>query len=644
MRPVSTLPTTPEQSFQTARAAAQQAAAFAKTKANRLGLVRLFSFFGLVALVILLSIEIHPFAGVATIVVGLIAFNKLVGFQQELDAETLRKERVVELNDGELLSLDYDFSGFDGGADFKQGAHPYSGDLDVFGTNSIFQQHNRTGSLVGRSALASYMRFPLQDVAQIEARQEAVKELAANLDWRQRFLADGTDKLASAAALDKLRAWAKTPMLLVEGYWPIVIIGLSIFNLLWLVSFAYFPFYFCLLGYAPTFYLIYRAKLRVDEIHEQTEEAVELLARYRFMIASVEQQQWQSPLLSELSLKLTSASGEKASVALKDLAYASRQLAVRSNPFVLLLNLFSFWEIRYARQLEAWKQKHLGSGGQQVFPAAAWFDLPTITAELSEGEKPGNVILDSSLEGWLLSLGAFDALTSLAAAHFRWPSWTFPSFSKGSQIGGSEVLGVAMNHPLLKPAKCVSNDFRTPARAHIKLLTGSNMAGKSTFLRTVGLNIAMAHWGGVVPAQSLSLPLLLVYTSMRTQDDLHEGASAFYAELQRLRTVVQATKRGDNIFFLLDEILKGTNSQDRHEGGRALIKQLIRNGGSGIVATHDLELGAMASESKAVDNIRLEVETDEVGHLFFDYTVKPGLAESRNATILMEQMGLGVDD
>ena len=167
------------------------------------------------------------------------------------------------------------------------------------------------------------------------------------------------------------------------------------------------------------------------------------------------------------------------------------------------------------------------------------------------------------------------------------------------------------------------------------------MAGKSTFLRTVGLHVAMAQMGSPVPAASLTSPLLLVYTSMRTQDNLHEGASAFYAELQRLRFVVEATERGEPVFFLLDEILKGTNSQDRHEGGRALIRQLIRNGGAGIIATHDLELGALAEESDDIQNIRLEVETDAEGQLYFDYTVKPGLAQSRNASVLMRQMGLG---
>jgi len=320
----------------------------------------------------------------------------------------------------------------------------------------------------------------------------------------------------------------------------------------------------------------------------------------------------------------------KISEAFGKLAYLSRQLAVRANPFVALLNLFSFWEIRYARQLENWKGQFLSEAVETPFPKALAFELPT---EESPEQNKASTVLDQ----WLLTLGAFDALVSFAGVHFRYPWWTFPTFSA---TGG--LIGEAMNHPLIPPQKSVANDFRSPAKAHIKLLTGSNMAGKSTFLRTVGLQIAMAHWGGVVPSTKLQLPILRVYTSMRTQDNLHEGASAFYAELQRLRVVVEASKRGDNIYFLLDEILKGTNSQDRHAGGKALIEQLIREGAAGIVATHDLELGAMATTSDQVDNIRLEVETDAEGKLFFDYTVKSGLAQSRNASILMKQMGLGV--
>ena len=620
----------PRGTFLAARAAAEAAANAAARRATRLSVVRLVSFFAGVALVVLVALELHVGVALLAAAAGIAAFNQLIGRQQAADRERDRQRRIAALNDGELASLDYDFAAFDGGGEYRDPGHPYTGDLDVFGEHSVFRLLNRTASLVGRTALAHYARHPLTDPPDVAARQRAAAELAADLPWRQGFLAAGAEAPAKPRALDRLRAWAAAPPQLTEAWWPAVFWGLGLANVAWLASFAYLPFYVALLGYAPTAYLLYRARPAVDAVHARTEEAVDLLARYRAMIAAVEARTWSSDLLAVLADALR-AGDTPASPALDRLADDARQLAVRVNPFVLLLNVFTFWEIRYARRLERWKATHLPPGATAVeLPAAAHFPLPSAA---SPPPPTGG-----TLDAWLAALGAFDALTSLAGAHYRYPAWCWPAVAAGVSIEGR-----SLHHPLLPPDRSVANDFAAPARAHIHLLTGSNMAGKSTFLRTVGLHLAMAQWGAPVPAASLRLPPLSVYTSMRTQDDLHEGASAFYAELQRLRFVVEATRRGEGVFFLLDEILKGTNSQDRHAGGRALLTQLIRHGGAGIVATHDLELGAMARESDAVDNLRLEVEADAAGELYFDYTVKPGLAESRNASILMERMGLGVD-
>lgn len=620
----------PFAAFTQAKAQATQAAKKAGRKASRLSIVRLVSFFLLIALAVLAFLEVNGFVAAAVVVLGLLGFNQLVGRQQKLDAEKLLFERVIQLNERELAALDYDFSNNDGGAQYADFSHPYSGDLDIFGDKSVFQLTNQTSSLVGQHALASFMQSPLQEIEELRLRQVAIAELGPLLDWRQRFLAHGAESAAKPVALDSLRAWAATPASFTQGWWPIAIYGLSIFNIGWLVSFFYLPFFLAILAYVPTIAILFKFKKEVDAIHTQTEAAVELLQRYQGMLGDIEQATWTSPLLQALQAQLTSKAGATTSEALGKLAYLSRQLAVRANPFVALLNLFSFWEIRYARQLENWKRTYLSESIPNAFPVSVAFELPTVQHTEEQTEA-------TLLDQWLLTLSAFDALVSFAGVHFRYPAWTFPTFESNGSL-----RGVGMNHPLIPPAKSVANDFTSPSKAHIKLLTGSNMAGKSTFLRTVGLQIAMAHWGGVVPSKSLRLPILRVYTSMRTQDNLHEGASAFYAELQRLRVVVEASKRGDNIYFLLDEILKGTNSQDRHAGGKALIEQLIREGAAGIVATHDLELGAMATASEHVDNIRLEVETDAQGKLFFDYTVKSGLAQSRNASILMKQMGLGI--
>ena len=168
------------------------------------------------------------------------------------------------------------------------------------------------------------------------------------------------------------------------------------------------------------------------------------------------------------------------------------------------------------------------------------------------------------------------------------------------------------------------------------------MAGKSTFLRTVGINIILAMSGSAVCAKELSLPLLQVYTSMRTQDALHESTSSFYAELKRLKVIIEAVEQENNIYFLLDEILKGTNSKDRHTGSRALIEQMIKSKGAGIIATHDLELGNMeANAAEAIENLCMEVAVEN-GKLRFDYTLEKGVSKSFNATILMKEMGINI--
>jgi DNA mismatch repair ATPase MutS len=215
----------------------------------------------------------------------------------------------------------------------------------------------------------------------------------------------------------------------------------------------------------------------------------------------------------------------------------------------------------------------------------------------------------------------------------------------------AELAVKNMGHPLLNRDVRVGNDLSLPTRGHIKLITGSNMAGKSTFLRTIGLNLVMAQAGAPVCAESMTFPTLQVYTSMRTQDALHESTSSFFAELKRLKVIIEAVDAANQVghdqlpvFFLLDEILKGTNSVDRHTGSAALIRQLIRQRGGGLIATHDLELGRLEAEANgAIENLRIEVEIRD-GQLDFDYKLKKGVSESFNATLLMKRMGIRIED
>jgi DNA mismatch repair ATPase MutS len=212
-------------------------------------------------------------------------------------------------------------------------------------------------------------------------------------------------------------------------------------------------------------------------------------------------------------------------------------------------------------------------------------------------------------------------------------------------LGKADLVSAQqLGHPLIHRDQRIANEVVLPTQGHIKLLTGSNMAGKSTFLRTVGLNIVLAMTGAPVCAREMQVPLLKVYTSMRTQDALHESTSSFYAELKRLKVIIEAVEADDKVFFLLDEILKGTNSRDRHTGSKALIKQLIQQGGAGIIATHDLELGSLEAQyNGTIENWCMEVAIDK-DQLYFDYLLKKGVSKSFNATVLMRNMGIKIED
>ena len=266
------------------------------------------------------------------------------------------------------------------------------------------------------------------------------------------------------------------------------------------------------------------------------------------------------------------------------------------------------WDFQQACLLDRWKSKHKN-------------DLPK----------------------WFEALAEMEALISLGNLSFNNQDWTFPEITEQKQLK-AERLG----HPLLQKEKCVTNSAKMPTKGHIHLITGSNMAGKSTWLRTIGINIVLALSGSPICGKSFSIPPLQVYTSMRTQDALHESTSGFFAELKRLKFIIDAVEDptktdGRPVFFILDEILKGTNSRDRHTGAKALIQQLIKSAGAGLIATHDLELAALEKEADGqIENWAMEVEVEN-GKLHFDYTLKKGVSQSFNATLLMQQMGIKID-
>lgn len=572
------------------------------------------TFFILALAAIILIWSYNYLLGIGSTGLLFLFFYRFVNWHQAIKREAQHKERLARINLQETDVLDHKFDVFASGQEFLDPQHPYALDLDVFGPHSIFQYCNRTTSLLGRKKLADIFleKASLETISQ---RHEAIQELKEQLDWRQDFQAHGLETKDDPSHLRALELWLEDEPFVSQTKWikaslwaaPLwVTIGI----LMWIFVFSWHWFVVWMI---PVAYTLKKTLDKVNDTHRRTTHAEEMLSHYSKLIKHIEGGNFEAGLLQRLHSCFVTESST-ASKRIGRLSYVIGQLNVRYNAFAIILNITALWDLQWVYQLEKWKKE----------------------------EK-------EHLLEWFESMAYFEALCSLANLHYNNPTWVYPEIGEFDQLE-TEALG----HPLIHESERVCNDVAIPLNGHIKLVTGSNMAGKSTFLRTAGLNIVLALAGAPVCAKRMTLPQMQVYTSMRTQDALHESTSSFYAELKRLKFIIEAVEKqaglsdGDekrqHVFFLLDEILKGTNSVDRHTGSKALIRQLIESKGSGIIATHDLELGRLENDYDGrIENLCIEVEIKD-GELYFDYKLKKGVSESFNATLLMQNMGIRIGE
>lgn len=569
-----------------------------QSRYDRLAMVRLVVFIAwLAGLIILIGTNFWWTLAFLVITLPLLVW----GVRQHLKLKRLAGEAGVlaGLAENELAALDHDFSHFKGGMQYLDPQHPYALDLDIFGPKSIFQLINRTVTAPGSLRLANALlgNHPEEEAARTRVQG---KVLAAMPDWCLRFRTIGHDLNDDIRHFDRLNAWLDRPAVIAGGLHYAIILAAPLLTVAALaVMFLVSPWQLGVIGLLPAIWLMRKYRETIAREHAHTAEMGKVLAGYAALLEQIETLPADNPLAG--------SSHQGAVAALRRLSYLIGQLDVRYNPFSILLEVGGLWSLRWLRQLDQWRDDHRQ-------------DLPL----------------------WLASLAETDALVSWATLRFNHPAWTDPEFTDEPIVEAS-----GLGHPLLPPAGRVTNDFSLGTDGHIHLITGSNMAGKSTWLRTVGVNLVLANAGSSVCALHLrSRPNLQVWTSMRTQDDLSESTSSFFAELKRLKAIIGAVSDPElQVFFLLDEILKGTNSRDRHTGSRALIRQLIRERGAGIIATHDLELAALESEpGSRVENYAMEVQVDGSGELVFDYKLHAGVCQSFNATALMARMGIDIPE
>ena len=576
--------------FRELREEQQTRVAVLRRRYGRLAVVRLFVFFGWVALLIFLVSTVWWW-GVVAFLLSVPLFAYGIGRHRAIAREAELASAKVEVAERELAALRHDFAAFDGEAPHPFTDHPYALDLDLFGDDSLLQFLNRTVTHPGKARLVRQLTGPVKEEERARTQVRS-KEWAAEPDWCVTFRALGEGLADRPEYFSRLIEWLKRPPVVSNGperhlvtLSPLFTLG----GLAWMLTMS--PWQLGVLAFLPALYLIRKYREPAATEHAYTAQTARLLKGYAELMGHLEHH------------PRGNAGTRGATGALRKLAYRAGQLDLRYNPFVVLLEIGGLWSLRWLRSLDRWRAEHT-----------------------------------EDLLRWLEQLAEADALVSWATLRFERPHWAEMEVIEKPLIS-SEDLG----HPLIDPAVRVGNDLHLATDGHIQLVTGSNMAGKSTWLRTVGVNLVLGMAGGPVCARHLRTRPLQVWTSLRTHDDLSEQTSSFYAELKRLRAIIGAVADpGRPVFFLLDEILKGTNSRDRHTGSRALIRQLIRERGSGIIATHDLELAELAAEpGSRVENFAMEVRV-EGEELVFDYRLRPGVCQSFNATALMARMGIEI--
>lgn len=548
-----------------------------------------------------LLFDLNVIASVITVAIFTAAFLLIVKQYDKLDRESALFEELIRVNKEEIEALKMNLTHFDAGDEFTQEDHNYSYDLDIFGMGSIFQFINRTCTLSGKKILAGWFANPVTDRDDITGRQQAVEEMRHKLDFRQHFMAMGNffaespdDQKIIVEWLTSPNAFASRNLFKIGAYViPVISITLIALSVVSLVHYKYVIFF---LSFSAA--IAWRIEKLIGSHHKNLAVKQRLLDKYVDLIKLVEQEDLQCSLLKGLKVRLEGE--EMASQLVKRLSVLTSALDTRRTLIPVLINVVTLRDLNNVLRLEKWKEKY----GRRV-------------------------------EQWLESVTEIDALSSLAGFAFNYPDYIFP-VCVNNKILSAEELG----HPLIAREKRVNNDFEIDRLGALVIITGANMAGKSTFLRTLGVNMILAMMGSVVCARNFTFTPIHLFTNMRTKDSLLKDESYFRAELNRLKTMIDKLQTGEQLFVLLDELLKGTNSQDQHLGSVALIEKLIHNKACGCLATHDLELSKLGEKHpNEIKNYCFEVELNRE-ELKFDYKIKEGVSRNMNASFLLKKMGI----
>lgn len=532
-------------------------------------------------------------------------FLFLVKLHSKKEKDRELANAFLKINQMELEAIKGKFDNFETGKVFVDPQHRFTSDLDVFGHGSIFQYINRTGTSIGLNKLAHRFIQPFLKEKKIVENQNAIEELSAKIDWRQSFQAIGITANEKEEDKDRILNWSHEKPFFQSNIFGILVYLIPAITLFFIVlltldkiSVQLFIMYILIpLGISGAF------SSKINKRHIKVSKTARMLNKYADLISAIEKLELKSEHLKNLQ-KQVSGDGFSAAKSINQLAKVLGALDSRLNMIAwFILNGLLLWDILQMRKLEKWQIKY-----------------------------------KERLPDWFEVIAEFDSLNSFATfAYNNVDAITFPKVNTQNFILTAKNLG----HPLIEIEERINNDVDILDNEFI-IITGANMAGKSTYLRTIGANYLLAMTGAPVCADSFEFCPTQIFTSIHTVDSLQGGESYFFSELKRLKAIIDELKSGKKLFIILDEILKGTNSKDKHAGSEALLKQFVSLQTSGIVATHDVSLGVL--QTLFPDNLKnrcfeVEIEGDQ---LIFDYKLHEGVSKNLNATVLMRKMGITV--
>ncbi|WP_333860884.1 MutS family DNA mismatch repair protein [Clostridium sp.] len=534
---------------------------------------------------------------------------------------------LYEVNKTSIKRLEGEWKTFqDMGEDFIDKNHNYSYDLDVFGKGSLFQWINTAHTHIGRQKLKKILTEKPQNKQNIYDRQSAVLELGQKIYFRQRLEAEGKVICNNRQDPKELFLWMKQRnnyILKNKVIWILRILSVitTITTLTLLVKMLYYilsvffgtyksaPKIFYIIPYYSPIFLIFiqciilriKKEGRIKNLIVAEKYNYNIKA-YKNMLTHIEKHKFKSEYIMNLYKELYN-NGESASKQIDVFSKICESIANRRNMVYFILNPILMIEYHWTISIERWK---IQSG--------------------------------NNFQKWINIIAELEVLCSIAVIKYDNPNWSMPKIIDGP----SRIIAKNMGHPLLGE-KRVCNNLRLEETYPVMLITGSNMSGKSTFMRTIGINVILAYAGAPVCAEQFYCTIMEMYSCMIINDNLAQNISSFYAEILKIKSIVEASKEGKKVLFLLDEIFKGTNSGDRYIGAITLVNQLNRTGNLGVISTHDLELGEMVkNKDLKIKNYHFS-EYYRENKIYFDYKLKDGISSTRNAVYLMKLAGIKIE-